>query len=1640
MVPDNGGFFTGSGVADTECDIDSEGFVTCTSAVQYGSALDCEGSPCPGLLDGLHLVTFESTDNLDHRELSPEYTWNSDTTSPTGSVVIDDLETDGEENDTLNDGVQISGTCDDDLFDIGGGEFATGSGCKEIDVSFDGFLTEPVYTFSIANGEWGPENITLPIDGWGPYTVTVQFRDNVLNDDNTASDDIFQNAKITITSVDQPELGPLWDLDDVTVSFDILNGRDNDQVQVFYSFDSIGVLPNEPVLTTGFPPDDLGDLVAVSASTVSPYPKDSFSSNDHTILVRILDFDDTVVFDFANLSVVDSVAGNVTVLKHVTETTVQVNPNPVAISTLLSPNMLVIGGDLEDLSLGGTIITAGVPNKVMELTGDGIVGGNAINEGAGITPADFPITGRFLVSDPTGVSISGGALQINNGAVLTFGILPTNINIRVVNDVRAGITITDGDGNSKTRILQQATPGHDAILQANDNQGIATISIDAILSGGPTIDLTTFTGDIMGVPIDPVELGDADISDINLVRVLGGEYKLEAFSPSDLTVGTPLDVCAEFLEDTNYLGSSACTDFLTNPNSETMGGLGLSTIVSDSGIVFTAIVCAAGEDEDADGICDDDEGGDGITSGIPFSAGGSSFFYPTPNTQLGRQDMAVEVLYMQGLQLEPEVLPAISTLFAANSKHIEFIERDLGFVESNTDVWINELTGFSNRNTSYDCIKADNYGLPDEQVDIDQASLVALSNQNAPKFWRTGDIFGVRITTPDTTTALNTGGITEGDIRIKFRLDTQAIPSFSFGPSADTPSPAAGLTLDSVTGDIEQIDTDLFDITVVVHYTATSPQTNIPIGAISYDLLFDQKKSAKVEQVHCDTTIFSSLLEARSAYWRTGIIVSDIGGSTGHGEFIGNDWTIAYDALPTDESTVLLQEIKWKSQAGTALHEVGHSLGLKHGAPAIDILTLVPFDDADINCQVTDAGVMPYSRQVPAPLGFLDVSDWRLDFSNGFLGSIDETSVSEILGRPFSTGPSPFPAITWGMPGGYADFAVAGIGSTPTLNINWNGDGDVSDTATLGTPFDTNNFGISGCGATPGDSYQDEDQWGNLIFIFTDTANGMDAGNFGPNTPHIDGGQEEPTIQLGAETQGAGATIKQWKMPISSDGSANIKKGKPGSNIAIKPIVQDSTGTALDSLVLTAFMSNKGAIPGDPVDNPVLCRQLDGTVSDIFTPPTALGKHYSCAMETPKSNGVYFLRIFSTVPDSEALPVLLQLTDTAHCLGQLEDNDPPACPSIDDLNDDNPTDAVLLRNTNQLERVSAVIVLGKEGTDPDPSDSSVIEVGNSSVFEGGPGDNTVMSFVLERSGILDGISSVDWNIVEGSATEGVDYDGVTSGTVTFVDGDFQEIVSINVIGDDDTGEGDETLTFVLTSPPVNAEIGPDGIGLGTILDDDDTVMVSIEASVSNAETDSGTKSWTFTVNRGGNLTGTATVDYHTTDGTGPDPATAPSDYDPVPIGTPITLTFNPGETSKIIQIQVNGDTTPEADETFEVILTNLSDTLNPSAIDNAVGVGTIQNDDAEDVSIASITPDSVPIGVFADDVVLLGDGFVDGAVVSIKMDSGKSPTISDVQFISSTEMRVDITVSDKGQKVTGGLVTVTNPDGGTATIPFSVTP
>ncbi|MGB7345287.1 MAG: Calx-beta domain-containing protein [Pirellulaceae bacterium] len=234
--------------------------------------------------------------------------------------------------------------------------------------------------------------------------------------------------------------------------------------------------------------------------------------------------------------------------------------------------------------------------------------------------------------------------------------------------------------------------------------------------------------------------------------------------------------------------------------------------------------------------------------------------------------------------------------------------------------------------------------------------------------------------------------------------------------------------------------------------------------------------------------------------------------------------------------------------------------------------------------------------------------------------------------------------------------------------------------------------------------------------------------------------------------------------------------------------------------------------------------------------------------------------------------------------------------------------------------------------------------------EGDVGD-TLFTFTLTRSGDLTGALTIDYAVV-GSGNDPAsanDFTGgvLPTGTATFADQDAEATITISVAADANV-EPDETFTLTISNPSSPVTLS-NTTALGTIQNDDADQQPTPTLSISAADGDefegnAGSASFSFTITRGGDTTGTASVNYVVT-GSGTNAAAA-DDFAgaALPSGT---VNFADGETSQTITINVAGDTVVEDDETFTVTLSGASSSL---VIQTAAAIGTIRNDDVDPVA------------------------------------------------------------------------------------------
>ena len=360
--------------------------------------------------------------------------------------------------------------------------------------------------------------------------------------------------------------------------------------------------------------------------------------------------------------------------------------------------------------------------------------------------------------------------------------------------------------------------------------------------------------------------------------------------------------------------------------------------------------------------------------------------------------------------------------------------------------------------------------------------------------------------------------------------------------------------------------------------------------------------------------------------------------------------------------------------------------------------------------------------------------------------------------------------------------------------------------------------------------------------------------------------------------------------------------------------------------------------------------------------------------------------------------------------------------------------------TLDLSNASNANILDDSGTGTITNDDPIpdVSIDDQSITEGNAGTST-LTFNVTLSHASSDTVSVDYTTTDGSATT-ADADYVAaSGTVTFNPGQTTKTVDVTVNGDL-THESDETFTVDLSNAS-NAGVA-DASGQGTITNDDQVPDISIDDQ-SVTEGDAGTSTLTFNVTLSNPSDQTVAVDYTTTDGTA---TTADGDYD----ATANSVTFDPGQTTKTVDVTVNADLTHESDETFTV---DLSNALNGNVLAGS-GTGTILDDDASptiSVANASVTEGNVGDTTLSFDVTLsvasavtvtvdytttdgsatFANGDYDAASDTLTFDPGQTTETVDVTVHGDTTYETDEGLTIDLSNANGATIA---DDSGTGTI------
>ena len=237
------------------------------------------------------------------------------------------------------------------------------------------------------------------------------------------------------------------------------------------------------------------------------------------------------------------------------------------------------------------------------------------------------------------------------------------------------------------------------------------------------------------------------------------------------------------------------------------------------------------------------------------------------------------------------------------------------------------------------------------------------------------------------------------------------------------------------------------------------------------------------------------------------------------------------------------------------------------------------------------------------------------------------------------------------------------------------------------------------------------------------------------------------------------------------------------------------------------------------------------------------------------------------------------------------------------------------------------------GTIVNDDTAPVLTIGNANVVEGDSG-TTNMTFGVTLSNASSTAVTVNFVTSGITATSGTDFVS-TSGILTIPAGSTAGTIVVPVVGDT-VVESDETFVVTLSNPSSNATIGA-GAGTGTIVNDD---IPSIEMSVADVSFLEGNSGWNFMdfeVVLNAPSAWDVSVSYLTSDGTASSRGNT-ADYRSA-VGT---LVIPAGQRSGLIRVSVKGDRTLEQDETFSLVLGDVSTGV---ILTRKVAIGTIVNDD-----------------------------------------------------------------------------------------------
>ena len=333
------------------------------------------------------------------------------------------------------------------------------------------------------------------------------------------------------------------------------------------------------------------------------------------------------------------------------------------------------------------------------------------------------------------------------------------------------------------------------------------------------------------------------------------------------------------------------------------------------------------------------------------------------------------------------------------------------------------------------------------------------------------------------------------------------------------------------------------------------------------------------------------------------------------------------------------------------------------------------------------------------------------------------------------------------------------------------------------------------------------------------------------------------------------------------------------------------------------------------------------------------------------------------------------------------------------------------------------ISTGKPDTiDFDNDDAATISINDASITEGDSAFD-VFTFTVTLDNPVEGGFTVQYLSADGTAQAGDSDYTTTFGTLTFAGTAGEQETFTSAVHGDQKVELDEQYVVNLQNLMVGAlpVTIADGQGEATITNND-TALFTIDDVTRDEGNPPDRPTLTFTVTLDKEVDQPVSVNYATSDGSA---TVADGDY----VAESDTMMFagTAGET-QLFTVTVNGDDLFEADEQFNITLTNPTANMRSIGLGDDTGVGTIQNDDPEPtVTLATNLSDIAELGGVANiTATLLAISGVD-TTVNLTL-SGTATSGSDYVASAGTNAASAVQIVIPAGDIAGNIVITSQDD------------